>query len=251
MNERYWDGVAPSYDDQIFNTLANDLSGVIRRRIDKIASAERTVGDFGCGVGKYVRLLSDKFKIVHAIDHSSGLLDIAKRNCGNLPNVNFLKADLSDPKIKLPRVDCAISINVLLTPDVTKRSGVLRTIHRTLEPGGPLVMVVPSLESSLYSIARLSEWNRKSGSRHIGVSAEALTAPRKMRGAVFRGVIFLDDQRTKHFIREELELLVRSAGFELESIEKVEYSWRYEFPRPPRWMKAPYPWDWLVQCRKM
>jgi hypothetical protein len=34
------------------------------------------------------------------------------------------------------------------------------------------------------------------------------------------------------------------------SIEKVEYDWSTEFADPPRWMKDPYPWDWLVLSKK-
>jgi hypothetical protein len=31
---------------------------------------------------------------------------------------------------------------------------------------------------------------------------------------------------------------------------KLEYGWKTEFSHPPRWMKAPFPWDWLVTARK-
>jgi ubiquinone/menaquinone biosynthesis C-methylase UbiE len=250
MNEKYWDGVAATYDVQVFNTLANDRNRAIARSINRLASSSASVADFGCGVGKYVRLLSSKFRKVVAIDHSGKLLDIARHVCGDLKNVSYVKADLTDPRVKLPAVDAAISINVLLTSDTARRIELLRTIFRTLRTGGGLVLVVPALESTLYSISKLNEWNRRSRTRRRGVSGDAIAGCANSRRALTSGVIYLDDQATKHFVREEIESLVRSTGFDIESTAKVEYSWDYEFDRPPRWMKEPYPWDWLLFCRK-
>jgi ubiquinone/menaquinone biosynthesis C-methylase UbiE len=250
MNAKYWDGVATTYDDQVFNTLASDSSGIIGRSIDRIASKQMTVADFGCGVGKYVRLLSSQFRNVVAIDHSARLLDVARKTCGELSNVEFIQADLTDRNLDLPVADAAISINVLLTPDAAKRAAILETVYRSLQPGGRLVLVVPALESSLYSISVLAEWNRRSRNRHSGVSAQAVAGLPKLRRAVFQGVISLDDQPTKHFLREEIESLVSSVGFQIDSSDKVEYSWGYEFDRPPRWMKRPYPWDWILNCTR-
>jgi SAM-dependent methyltransferase len=251
MNEKYWDGVAATYDDQVFNTLANDRHRAIARSINRIASNSASVADFGCGVGKYVRLLSSKFRRVIAIDHSGKLLEIARHVCGDLENVIYVKADLADRRVSLPQVDAAISINVLLTPDPVLRGELLRTIFRTLRAGGTLVLVVPALESTLYSISKLNEWNRRSRTRRHGVSADAVTGAANSKRALMSGVIYLDDQATKHFVREEIEGLVRSTGFDIQSIAKVEYSWDYEFDHPPRWMKDPYPWDWLLVCRKV
>src|SRR5215813_3273002 len=242
MEEQYWDGVASTYNDQIFDTLANDRHRIISSFIERIATRHKSVADFGCGVGKYLPLLSSKFKSVQAIDHSEKLLGIARRRTASLSNITFVKADLSDPRVALSPVDAAISINVLLSPDVDKRGLVLKAIHRSLASGGNLVLVVPSLESSLYSISMLAEWDRRSRIRHTGVSAEAVSKPRLLRKAIFDGVIHLEDQQTKHFLREEFEVLVKAAGFEIARLEKVEYSWRYEFQRPPRWMQSPYPW---------
>src|SRR5262249_2639744 len=125
MEEQYWDGVASTYSDQIFDTLANDRNRTIERYIDKVSSRDKTIADFGCGVGKYLSLLSSRFKAVQAIDHSENLLEIARRSNAKLTNITFVKADLSDRSIEFAPVDAAISVNVLLSPDVSKRSLVL------------------------------------------------------------------------------------------------------------------------------
>jgi hypothetical protein len=51
-------------------------------------------------------------------------------------------------------------------------------------------------------------------------------------------------------LEEELIAMFRERGFDITSLEKVRYSWDTEFDQPPRWMKDPYPWDWLLTCKK-
>jgi hypothetical protein len=55
---------------------------------------------------------------------------------------------------------------------------------------------------------------------------------------------------TKHYLREELILLLEQEGFNIKSIQKVEYDWKTEFVKPPRWLKEPYPWDWMCVAKK-
>ena len=45
-------------------------------------------------------------------------------------------------------------------------------------------------------------------------------------------------------------LMMQNAGFEMLAVEKVEYEWTTEFADPPQWLGEPYPWDWLLVCRK-
>ena len=34
----------------------------------------------------------------------------------------------------------------------------------------------------------------------------------------------------------------------VEAVRKIAYPWTTEFAEPPRWMREPYPWDWLVEA---
>ena len=65
-----------------------------------------------------------------------------------------------------------------------------------------------------------------------------------------RGLVRIDNVRTKHYLREEATLLLIEAGFAVSSCDKVEYDWDTEFEDPPRWMKTPGPWDWLLVARR-
>jgi hypothetical protein len=39
--------------------------------------------------------------------------------------------------------------------------------------------------------------------------------------------------------------------FVAEGFQKIEYNWDTEFIKPPKWLKEPRPWDWMVVARKL
>ncbi|HEY3137067.1 MAG TPA: class I SAM-dependent methyltransferase [Blastocatellia bacterium] len=250
MSAQFWDTVASRFDDEIFNTLSNDRSRTILRHIDRFSSADSTVCDFGCGVGRYLPLLAERFKAVCAVDISRKCLQVAERNCSALENVTFRRVDLSTNHSELDKFDFAISINALLEPSLRKRRYALETIFQHLSPGGHLLIVVPSLESALFATARLFEWReRTSNGKKNGFAIKF--GPKDSRGVdIARGVLNLDGLLEKHYLKEELLVALNDVGFEVDHLEKVEYAWSAMFDKPPRWMKEPYPWDWLATCGK-
>lgn len=250
MDRAYWDSIARSYDDKILDALRSDRKRVIRRTIEEHADKGMVAADFGCGVGKTLPLLSKNFSFVDAFDLSSRNLELARRSCRSLPNVRYYHRDLSTGDATSLRVDFAVSINVLLTPSHEVRAGILRTMCRGLRPQGRLMLVVPSLESALYSDFRLLEWNMREGFSYEEACEEGLAADAKNCGAVANGMITLDGVPTKHYVREEMEVVLREAGFEPLETQKVEYTWRTEFDEVPSWLREPYPWDWMALARK-
>ena len=68
MNRSYWEKIAPSYADEIFDVLHNDKKALIRSVIKKYASKNKTVIDIGCAIGKWLPVLSPAFKKVYAVD---------------------------------------------------------------------------------------------------------------------------------------------------------------------------------------
>jgi SAM-dependent methyltransferase len=250
MSAQSWDTVATSFEDEIFNTLTGDRNNIIRGHIDRFSSANSVACDFGCGVGRYLPLLSQKFKAVCAVDISKKCLEVAQRNCASLENVSYWKLDFSTNHSKLDKFDFAISINALLQPSLRKRRSALETIFQHLKPQGNLVVVVPSLESALFSTSRLFDWReRTSNGRKNGFAIKL--GPKDARSVdVARGVLNLDGWHEKHYLKEELLVALEDVGFEVDHFEKVEYTWSVMFDKPPRWMRDPYPWDWLATCRK-
>ncbi|HEX2612496.1 MAG TPA: class I SAM-dependent methyltransferase [Fibrobacteria bacterium] len=241
MDEKYWDRVARDYDGEIFDSLASDRNGVMLRHLDRFASPRGTAFDVGCGVGKYAPALSKRFRTVRAADLSAECIRHAKALHGNLKNVQFHKGDLSREKVAQGKADFVLCTNVLIMPSEKMRAGILKGLSGMLKPGGGLLLLVPSLESSLYAHARRAEWLRRSPRTRVA----AATSLPSGKG-VLAGLLSIDGVPTKHWLKEELDVTLRAAGFKDVTVEKVEYDWSTEFADPPRWMKDPYPWDWAV-----
>ncbi|HWB18688.1 MAG TPA: class I SAM-dependent methyltransferase [Phycisphaerales bacterium] len=248
MNVEYWDAIAPNYSAQVLDTLSCDRAGVITAALDCVASSRKTAADFGCGIGGYSAALASRFKSVVGLDHSAPLIEKAKVIHQNLKNVEFRQADLTRTLRSWSPCDVGVCMNVLIMPDLQIRNAILRTIHRALKAGGTLLAVVPSLESSLYTDVRLIEWNMRDGMSHDAAVDAGLEDEPGIVGPPAAGVVETGGELTKHYLREEISLLMESAGFEVQAVEKVEYDWSTEFEHPPRWLDGPYPWDWLVTC---
>ena len=116
---------------------------------------------------------------------------------------------------------------------------------------GHLVLVVPSLESALYTDYRLIDWNLRSGMSPGNAVRSGFRPNKGMNIPRLRqGIVKIDDIDTKHYLKEELIVLLENRGMRVIEIEKIEYSWETEFDQPPRWMKEPFPWDWLCVAGK-
>jgi SAM-dependent methyltransferase len=190
-------------------------------------------------------VLSAAYKKVYAIDISKHYIDLAKEKNKHLSNVEYIHADLSHENETLPACDTIVCINTLLTPNSKNRNSSYNTVINLVRKGGHLILVVPSLESALYSEHIVNFWDSKD--KEAGLK----TARRpKQPGDPFQGIVELDGTPTKHYLKEELYFMLQNSGFEVLQAEKVQYTWQTEFNDPPRWLKSPYPWDWLVVAKK-
>jgi SAM-dependent methyltransferase len=250
MDRTYWDSKAENYGEEIFSSIAEDKNGLIKKYIGKYASKKHRAADLGCGAGLYLPLLSKKFKSVYACDLSPELIKKAKKRCAACGNITFETVDMVRQKPGLHGVKFAVSANVLIVPDARIREAIIGNIYRALPKGARLLLVVPSLESVLYVNARLLEWNLKDGMSVKKAMDAGLKSEHRKTGSIGDGLINIDGVTHKHYLREELEVFLKNAGFKPEIIEKTEYKWDTEFDRPPKWMKAPYPWDWMAIVRK-
>ncbi len=200
-------------------------------------------------MGKFLPALSANFRHVYAIDISQSLLDQARDSYTKLSNVTYAKKDLSRPNLKLERVDFALSVNVAIMPSQKIREAIFKTITRGVRKNGHWLLVVPSLESALFADFRLVQWNLKAGLSPAEAVWELEQADNAASQSLRQGLVDIDGVATKHYLKEELTALFKDS-FDILAIEKVRYSWKTEFDNPPKWMKEPYPWDWLVLLKK-
>jgi len=247
MKRNYWENMAGTYNEEIFDVLQQDKKALVRSAIEQFASRSKTVGDFGCAVGKWLPLLSPLFKKVYAIDISAKNLAIAKAAYPHLANVEYIRADLSGKK-RIPVCDAGICINAILTPSPKDRDQFFTALKNSIKRNGTLIITVPSLESWMLTRVIQQQW--KIDSAYFSVTRNAEEALRKWKN-ICRGNVEIDDVPHKHFLEEELEIVLSRNGFATEAIQKIEYNWNTEFHQPPRWLKKPGPWDWMVLARKL
>jgi len=265
MEKGYWEKIAPSYETEIFDVLKNDKSGKIVKAILSFAGPKKSVIDIGCAVGKWMPVLAPVFGKVHAIDISNNNLKIAAKKYPQYTNITYERVDMSASRLlphtriatknglvpvkrsKVKNYDSAICINAILTSSLKKRNLFFKHMASFIKKGGDLVLVVPSLESKLFSHIIAGKYNVDNAKKD-----KAPTGKRAISQIRFikEGVTDIDDVPTKHFLKEELELLLSLAGFTVEKIEKINYKWSTEFHKPPSWLKSPQPWDWLVKATK-
>lgn len=105
-----------------------------------------TALDFGCGVGRIVRPLSNHFVRVVGLDCSRSMIASAKLKNRHLSNCEFVEC--SDRKLPFPDSYFDLVHTVIVLQHLRKQADVLTYIHefmRILRPGGIIVFQVPTL----------------------------------------------------------------------------------------------------------
>ncbi len=161
MNEKDWDQVAETFEEEIFNVPANDTKGHIARWVDRLAVPDAVATDLGCGVGRTLPMLAERFGKVYAVDVSSQCLEVAAKACGNHSNISYVHVDLSTDRKSYPATDVVLCINTLLNASLEVREPLIDRTCRSVKRGGHLLLVVPSLNSALLTAFRHLQWNLK------------------------------------------------------------------------------------------
>lgn len=249
MDRAYWDDVAENYENEIFSVHDNDTDRVVEQRIQRFANNNHLAADLGCGIGKFTPLLARNFKRVHACDLSEKLLVRARKACRMHENINFFQTDLGAEPHPVEPVNFVLCINVLIMASLDIRLRALRAVTAQVKRGGHLVLVVPSVESMLYTRFRMVDWCLRDGQDCTSAIRENLPRSGSLR-ALYQGIRPIEGVPTKHYLREELQVLMTDHHMEVLEIKKLTYPWTTEFSDPPDWMDSPFPWDWLVVARR-
>lgn len=248
MKRSYWEKIASSYNDEIFDVLHNDKKTLIRSAINKYASKNKTVIDIGCAIGKWLPVLSPTFKKVYAVDISAKNLEIAQQLYPQYKNVEYLRANMSGKNTKVPKCDFGICINAILTSSMKDRTIFFQSLSACVKKGGRIIITIPSLESFLLSSIIQQQW--KIDKDLFPATKNAKEALKKWNN-IRQGNADIDEVPHKHYLKEELQLLLANEKFVAEGFKKIEYEWDTEFLKPPKWLKDPKPWDWMVVAKKL
>jgi SAM-dependent methyltransferase len=251
MNDAlHWNNIADNYDREIFNVFQNDKKKKLRKYLAKYANKNHIAIDFGCGVGKALPLLSPLFRGIIAVDVSSKCISIAKSKPHK--NVEFKVVDLAGKKIDVPTVDFAFCCNVAMSDNIKRNLRIINNVLNKLNKGGVALFVLPSLESVTMSVLSLIRWYEKEGTPLAEIPKDefALITPKKPKH-IREGIVNIDNVPTKHYLATELYSMFNTEQFSMQRLDRVEYSWDTEFNSPPSWMQQPYPWDWVIEVKRI
>ncbi len=250
MNDNIvWDNNAATYESEIFNVFQSDKKGIIKEYLNKHANKNAFAIDFGCGIGNALSLLSPRFKNILAVDISQKCID--KANDLGFDNVRFQKIDLAQNSVNLPEADFLICCNVAISGNNQRNYRILRNAMSCVKKGGTALFVVPSFESMSLSTWKLVDWyHRENVSIGDIPKSELQHIDAKFEKNLQKGIVNIQDAPTKHYRFPEFFSIFNSDEWKIESIEKVEYDWDTELESPPKWIRDPYPWDWLVEVKR-
>ncbi len=253
MNVDYWDEVSSRYDDRIFDVLNHDKKSRIKTLIASHFNHRKNAiaADYGCGTGKFLNILLGIFNKVYAYDLSLNNIRLVDEQFLNDKKLHTSTRDFSTGLNAATQMDFILSVNVMIMDDLKTRWSIMQTIVNDLKPSGHALIIVPSLESALYTSSKLIEWNIKEGIDHDRANSIGFDRPNtKQIQTIREGVVDAGGIPTKHYIKEELISLCRYHHVDVLTLEKLEYDWSTEFIHPPQWMQSPYPWDWLLYIKK-
>ena len=251
MEAEDWTSAASDYGGEVLSVYDRDRAGKVRALIGRYGWPHKSAIDLGCGPGKFLPLLCERFGAVHACDFSEEMLQAARDRARRFSNASFERCDLRRRAPRTEPADFVLCTNVLLSPTLSARERMWSNLSAAAKPGGRVALVVPSLESALFARHRLVEWNLRSRVPAKNALRESFGDEDPDAVSISRGGLMdAGGMTTKHYLREEIESTATRFGLALESCEKIEYPWTTEFKRPPRWMRAPYPWDWLALLEK-
>jgi len=245
VNQRYWDNLSGSFSKEVIELATEDLNGVLLEELDRVASKRRRVADLGCGPGVLIPYLVERFKSVCAVDFSKGLLKVAiERHSGS--NVEFLRADLTQPIEPAQVADVTVCSSVLILASRKKRRKILDSIVRFTRPGGVVLITVPSLESCIHVYQTLIRLKRELGADNGMSRTKARHQFASEVPSVLDGNVLIQGVPTKHWMQDEITQKVIEAGLIVKRVRRVEYRWESEIVSPPEWLDSPYPWDWFL-----
>ncbi|WP_455199032.1 class I SAM-dependent methyltransferase [Kaarinaea lacus] len=249
MNTNYWNSLASDFEDNVLEIANHDLNGVLEEQIMRVAKKGAVAADLGCGTGSLLPLLHDKFDTVFAVDYADELLNVAREK-NHYENVEYICHDLVS-KTPLPfTAEVVFSINALISTNHEHRQAIAQSLWSTTSKNGCCVVVVPSMESVMHVYQALVRCNtREEMGRRKAVSHVTRTYQKEVLSPV-DGIVSIGGTPTKCFTREELSIFLSDTGFNIEALHRVEFPWEEEIDDAPRWLKGPYPWDWLIIGRK-
>jgi ubiquinone/menaquinone biosynthesis C-methylase UbiE len=153
-SEKFWDKSASKFDQAGKKDEQTYIKFIDRTK--KYLKTSDTVLDFGCGTGQISNEIADYVRLIHAIDISSKMIEIAKNKSDNrkIKNIIYTHSTIFDERFKKDSFDVILAFYILhLLQDPQKT---IQRINDLLKPGGLVISVIPCIGEKIFLNISLS-----------------------------------------------------------------------------------------------
>ncbi|MFC1936419.1 class I SAM-dependent methyltransferase [Chloroflexota bacterium] len=142
-SEKFWDRIANQWEKQD-SELDQDSIRTVENTKKHLNSSD-IVLDYACGIGTMTQEIAANVKEIHAIDITSKMIAIAKRNAGErkIENIHFSQATIFDDRFIIESFNVILAFNILhLLEDIQQ---VMQRINELIKSGGLFISATPCL----------------------------------------------------------------------------------------------------------
>lgn len=142
-SEKFWDRTANHYESEEKKDRQTYLNIIEKTR--GYLKANDVVMDYGCGTGLVSNEIAGNVKLVHAIDISSKMIEIAENKAigRKIQNIDYAYTTIFDKKYNSGSFNVILAFHILhLLEDPQK---VVKRINELLKPGGLLISATPCM----------------------------------------------------------------------------------------------------------
>ncbi len=150
-SEKFWDKMANYYDQEEKKDEQTYIK--IIEKTKKYLKISDIVLDYGCGTGLISNEIADNVKVIHAIDISSKMIEIAKGKADEhkIKNIDYAHSTIFDERYKKGSFDVILVFYILHLLEDTHK--VMQRINELLRPGGLIISATPCMgEKTFLSI---------------------------------------------------------------------------------------------------
>jgi ubiquinone/menaquinone biosynthesis C-methylase UbiE len=135
--EEYWSKFARTFEaDQEYIVGKSAMKALVTRLREE--HNLKGVIEFGCGTGRFTKVIAKDAKHIVATDLSDDMLEVAKIRLSRFPNVTVQKADCCRTSFPSARFDTVLMVNLIHV--IEKPSHALAESYRILRNGGKLLV---------------------------------------------------------------------------------------------------------------
>jgi 2-polyprenyl-3-methyl-5-hydroxy-6-metoxy-1,4-benzoquinol methylase len=157
-SEKFWAKAASTYDQE--ENKDEQTHNKIIEKTKKYLKMSDVVLDFGCGTGRISNEIAGNVKVVHAIDISSRMIEIAKAKAvgRNIVNIDYAQATIFDERYQRGSFDVLFAFYILHLLEEPQKA--LQRMYELLKPGGLIISATPCMGEKKFLSTFLSLFSK-------------------------------------------------------------------------------------------